>query len=55
MDYDFGYDFSEINRCKNFTEYDESNWDYFDDDDVDEYYEICNRHIMSDPYYEQNN
>lgn len=42
--YDFGFDFSEISKCKNFTEYDESGWDYFGDDDVDEYYEICNRH-----------
>jgi hypothetical protein len=44
MEYDFGYDFTELNRCKNFSEYDESAWDYFgDDDDTDEYYEICNR------------
>lgn len=45
MMYDFGYDFSELNRAKNFSEYDESAWDYFDfdNDDVDEYYEICNR------------
>ena len=36
MMYDFGYDFSELNRAKNFSEYDESAWDYFEDD---EYYE----------------
>lgn len=41
--YDFSLDFAELNRCKNFTEYDESNWDYFGDDDVDEYYEIMER------------
>ena len=35
-DFDFGYDFNEINRAKNFSEYDESAWDYFDDD---EFYE----------------
>lgn len=44
--YDFGYDFSEINRYKNFTEYDELNWDYFgdDDDDVDDYYKTHNQY-----------
>lgn len=47
MDMNFGFDFDnairELGACKNFTEYDESAWDYFGDDDIDEYYEICNR------------
>ena len=43
MDYDFGYDFSEIGACTEFSEMDETVFDYLDKD-VDEYYEICNRH-----------
>ncbi len=36
MLYGFDYDIAELTRAKNFSEYDESAWDYFDDD---EYYE----------------
>lgn len=44
MDFDFGYDFSEINTLTDFTDMDENNFNYLDSNDVDEYYEICNRH-----------
>lgn len=44
MDYDFGYDFSDVNTLTEFSEMDDNNWNYLDNDDVDEYYEICERH-----------
>ena len=34
--YGFDYEMNELIRAKDFSEYDESAWDYFDDD---EYYE----------------
>ena len=47
--YDFGYDFSEFGY-KEFSEIDESNFDYIDDD-VDEYYEIVERKIKFDEVF----
>ena len=48
-DFDFGYDFSEFG-CKDFSEIDERNFDYIDDD-VDEYYEIIERKIRFDEVF----